>query len=109
MQLPWDSKSRTSSRAQRMEERPRSSDLYHTSRWTRLSRAFRAEHPICAQCLKEGRYTPAEVVDHIIPFPICGESGFYDRNNLQSLCQLHNIEKGNRDKKKIQQWRKENQ
>ena len=109
MQLPWDSKSRTSSSARRMEERPRSSDLYHTSRWTRLSRAFRAEHPICAQCLKEGRYTPAEVVDHIIPFPICGESGFYDRNNLQSLCQLHNIEKGNRDKKKIQQWRKENQ
>ena len=85
-------------------ERPRSAALYHTNSWTRLSRAFRAEHPLCAQCLKEGKYVAAEVVDHITPWPICGREGFYDRRNLQSLCQYHNIVKGNNDKKLIQQW-----
>lgn len=89
-----------------MVERPRSSDLYHTYRWTRLSAAFRAEHPLCAECLKEGRIVPAEVVDHITPYPICGDDGFFDRSNLQGLCSYHNIQKGNHDKKLIQAWRK---
>lgn len=106
MQLPWDSKKRQPMAA-KMTERPRSADLYHTYYWTRLSRAFRAEHPLCAMCLKEGRYTPAEVVDHITPYPICGDNGFFDRDNLQSLCQYHNIEKGNRDKKLITQYKHE--
>ena len=89
-----------------MEGRERSADLYHTYYWTRLSKAWRQDHPLCALCLKEGRITPAEVVDHITPYPICGDSGFYDRDNLQSLCQRHNIEKGNQDKKLIRDWRK---
>lgn len=89
-----------------MESRPRSSDLYHTYYWTRLSKAWRQDHPLCAQCLKEGKIQPAEVVDHITPYPICGDAGFYDRDNLQSLCQQCNITKGNQDKKRIQEWRK---
>lgn len=109
MRLPWDSKNRTPSKAKGMAERPRSADLYHTYYWTRLSKAFRKENPLCALCLKEGRYVPAEVVDHITPYPICGDGGFFDRDNLQSLCQRHNIEKGNQDKKKIQQWRNEHE
>lgn len=103
MQLPWDSKTRPV-RPSKMENRPKSADLYHTYYWTRLSKAWRQEHPLCAQCLKEGRVTPAEVVDHITPYPICGDSGFYDRDNLQSLCQQCNITKGNQDKKRIQDW-----
>jgi len=105
MKLPWDAN--RPARQQHMENRPKSSDLYHTYYWTRLSRAFRAEHPLCAQCLKEGRYTPAEVVDHITPYPICGDSGFFDRDNLQALCGQCNIAKGNKDKKAIQAWKKE--
>ena len=89
-----------------MEDRQRSADLYHTYYWTRLSKAFRAEHPLCAQCLKEGRFVPAKVVDHIIPYPICGDNGFYDRDNLQALCEQCNIAKGNKDKKQIQEWKK---
>ena len=106
MQLPWDTKKPPRGK---MESRPRSSDLYHTYYWTRLSKAFRAEHPLCAECLKAGRYVSAEVVDHIIPYPICGDSGFFDRDNLQSLCQHHNIEKGNKDKKVIQEWKRKHQ
>lgn len=105
MRLPWDSEKRN--RPQHMEGRQRSSDLYHTNRWTRLSRAFRAEHPLCECCRSQGRVKPAEVVDHIIPYPICGETGFYDRSNLQSLCQDCNIAKGNRDKKDIEAWKKQ--
>jgi 5-methylcytosine-specific restriction protein A len=110
MKLPWDSK-RTSDRKVGGYQRERSANPYHTYRWTQLSVAFRSEpdHCICALCLKEGRYTPAQVVDHIIPWPICGEDGFFDRKNLQALCSRHNIDKGNKDKKAIQEWKRRNQ
>jgi len=106
MKLAWDSKARQQQAAGRMAERPRSSDLYHTSRWTRLSRAYRAEHPLCAECLKAGVIKEAEVVDHKTPWPVCGTDGFFDRANLQSLCQTCNIAKGNTDKRIIREWRK---
>lgn len=104
--LAWDSKTRKE-KAQGTYQRERSADPYHSYRWTRLSRVFRAEHPLCAECLKAGRFSPAEVVDHIIPWPVCQD--FFERSNLQSLCQQHNIEKGNKDKKLIAKWRKEHQ
>ena len=104
MRLPWDSQSRGA--AKPSYDRERSAAPYHSYRWTRLSAAFRAEHPLCAECLKAGSFVPAQVVDHITPWPICGERGFFDRKNLQSLCQDCNIAKGNRDKKRIQEWRK---
>ena len=102
MKLPWDSQDYINKRDGRYH-RERSADLYHTSRWTRLSRAYRAMHPLCAQCLKEGRYVSAEVVDHIVPYPVCKD--FFDEHNLQSLCSYHNIEKGNKDKITINQWK----
>ncbi|RHJ78084.1 HNH endonuclease signature motif containing protein [Parabacteroides sp. AM08-6] len=84
--------------------RVRSSDEYHTSRWTRLSRIFRAEHPLCEICKSKGLIRPAEVVDHIIPYPVCGD--FFDSSNWQSLCSKCNVEKGNRDKKIIQEFKR---
>lgn len=105
MQLPWDSKSRPT-RSSKMEGRERSADLYHTYRWTRLSASFRAYHPVCEECRRRGLWVSAEVVDHKTPWPICGEDGFFDMNNLQSLCQACNIAKGNQDKKLIREWRK---
>ena len=104
MRLAWDSNSHASKRAGEYQ-RERSADPYHSYRWTRLSRAFRAEHPLCALCQKEGRITAADVVDHIVPWPVCED--FYDRNNLQSLCEKCNHDKGQRDKKIIAQWRTE--
>lgn len=95
MKLPWDSKAKRMKLAGQYV-RPRSDDPYHTSRWTRLSRAFRAEHPLCAECLRKGIIKEAEVVDHIIPWPVCKD--FYDRSNLQSLCAECNRLKGIRDR-----------
>lgn len=103
MRLAWDSKERAA-KADGKYVRERSSALYHTARWTRLSRIFRAQHPLCEECRKKGVITSAAVVDHIIPFPVCED--FFDRNNLQSLCETCNHAKGQRDKKLIQEWRR---
>ena len=103
MVLAWDSKERKAADCGGYQ-RERSSDLYHTYRWTRLSRAFRQSHPLCAECARIGRLKAAEVVDHIVPFPVCRD--FFDESNLQSLCADCNIAKGNRDKAIIKEWRR---
>ena len=101
--MAWDSKER-----KKLEvggyHRERSNDLYHTFRWTRLSRAFRQSHPLCAECARNGRLKAAEVVDHIVPYPVCRD--FFYEGNLQSLCSDCNIAKGNRDKVVIAEWRR---
>ncbi len=103
MALAWDSKKRKDADSGGYQ-RERSSELYHTYRWTRLSRAFRQSHPLCAECARNGRLKAAEVVDHIVPFPVCRD--FFDESNLQSLCSDCNIAKGNRDKVVISEWRR---
>ncbi len=86
----------------KMEERERSDELYHTRRWTKLSKVFRTEHPLCAECERKGIITPSEVTDHIIPVGLCD---FWEQTNWQALCRKCNIIKGNRDKKKYGQGR----
>ena len=104
MRLPWDSKARIKKSQTYIRER--SADLYHTARWTRLSRAFKASHPLCEECKKKGKITPADVTDHVVPWPICGAEGFFNEDNLQALCHNCNHEKGQRDKKVIQDWKR---
>ena len=104
--LPWDSKARRQ-KATESYVRERSSDLYHTARWTRLSKAFRASHPLCAMCAAKGVIKPAQVADHITPWPVCGLEGFFSESNLQALCSDCNHEKGQRDKALIARWRRE--
>ena len=104
MRLPWDSKARV--KKSQTYVRERSADLYHTARWTRLSRAFKASHPLCEECKKKGKITPADVTDHVVPWPICGAEGFFNEDNLQALCHNCNHEKGQRDKKVIQDWKR---
>jgi len=101
--LPWDAESKVDSHDGRYH-RERSADLYHTAQWTRLSAAFRATHPLCAECQRRGIIKAATVVDHITPYPICKDY-FFDRSNLQALCDECNHEKGQRDKKLIQEWK----
>lgn len=105
MKLVWDSK-RSRSKADGKYVRERSGDLYHTARWTRLSRQWREAHPLCEECRKQGIITEAQVTDHITPWPICGEDGFFDMANLQSLCEACNHAKGQRDKGAIGEWRR---
>ena len=105
--LPWDHPARQE-KSDGHYIRERSADPYHTARWTRLSRAFRAGHPLCAECGRKGIIKPATCVDHIEPWPICADR-FYDITNLQALCDECNHLKGQKDKEKIQEWKRNHQ
>jgi 5-methylcytosine-specific restriction protein A len=60
--------------------------------WHKLKKLYLKKKPLCAQCLAEGRVTPAEVVDHIVPHR--GDySLFWDQNNWQGLCTYHHSRK----------------
>lgn len=87
--------------------RIRSRNEYHTSRWTKESKAFREIHPLCIECKKRGILQPTEVVDHIVPFPVCGD--FWNQENWQPLCKKCNVAKGNRDKKLIEEYKQKHQ
>lgn len=92
---PWSRPREVRTKCERMEDRPTSAPLYHTARWTRESKAFKEQHPLCIMCLDKGIYTPSEVTDHIIPYPL---HDFWDSSNWQALCYKCNIIKGNKDK-----------
>ena len=105
MKLAWDPAARKE-KSDGGYSRPRSDEPYHSSRWTRLSKAFRERHPLCAECEKKGIVKEAECVDHIIPWPVCKD--FFDPGNLQSLCAECNMLKGIRDRELIKRWKLSN-
>lgn len=61
---------------------PRSKKRYG-SEWKRIRNIFIKEHPLCEECRRNGRVTPAEEVHHILPL---GRGGTHDTNNLMALC-----------------------
>ena len=69
----------------------------YTAAWRKASKAFlRDVHPLCRECLKEGRYVKATVVDHIVPHR--GDPNlFWDRNNWQGLCKRCHDKKTRQD------------
>jgi 5-methylcytosine-specific restriction protein A len=108
MKLVWDSQGKMpEKKIDGKYQRERSDWRYHTNRWTRLSRSWRAEHPLCKRCAANGIIKPAQHTDHIVPWPVCGDEGFFSRSNLQSLCADCNNLKGQEDKAVIQRWRRE--
>ena len=68
-----------------IEDRPSSTERGYNSAWQRARQGYLADHPLCVECMKHGRYVKATDVDHIIPH--CGDRElFWDRDNWQSLC-----------------------
>lgn len=66
-------------------------------RWQKASKAFLASHPLCEECLAQGRYTKATVVDHRIPHRGDPEL-FWDRSNWRALCKrCHDRKTGRED------------
>jgi hypothetical protein len=53
-------------------------------RWRKVARLQLAEHPLCANCLKEGKITAAQVADHIVPHR--GDVNLFWQGKLNSLC-----------------------
>ena len=72
--------------------------FYQDHRWKRLREWYMATHPLCEECLFEGRSVPAEHCHHKIPFST-GDSTedkfrlLLDPDNLQALCVRHHQEK----------------
>lgn len=53
--------------------------------WQEASRAHLRRNPLCAECMRKRKLTPATVVDHIRPHR--GDKRlFWDESNWQSLC-----------------------
>lgn len=57
----------------------------YDTRWDRLSVAFRKRNPWCAECLRRGRDTLADVTDHIIPHAERPDLK-HEWKNLAGLC-----------------------
>ena len=67
------------------EENRSSAKLGYGAAWQKARKRFLLSHPLCVECLKEGRYVKATDVDHIIPHR--GDRRlFWDESNWQALC-----------------------
>jgi 5-methylcytosine-specific restriction protein A len=51
--------------------------------WKAIRDRYAALHPLCEECGKEGRLTPAQEVHHILPL---SQGGAHEDGNLMSLC-----------------------
>lgn len=51
--------------------------------WKRIRDRYALEHPLCEQCLKDGRLVPTEEVHHKLPI---SQGGTHARENLMALC-----------------------
>lgn len=79
------------------EEVRSANDRGYNRAWQKARKQYLAAHPLCVQCVAEGRYRKATVVDHIIPHR-GDERLFWDRSNWQPLCKAHHDRKtGNED------------
>ena len=67
------------------------------SRWNKARKRFLEKNPLCAECLKAGRYVKATDVDHIVPHR--GDPKlFWDEGNWQALChRCHSVKTRNED------------
>ena len=85
--------------SQRRKERQQ---LYQMKQWRDLSKWYRMTHPICEECARHGKLSPAEHVHHInSPFDyglseVEKLSRLLHPDNLMAVCQeCHNILHGN--------------
>ncbi|MCU9987091.1 HNH endonuclease [Mobiluncus curtisii] len=51
--------------------------------WRKIRAAYIAQHPLCEDCLAQGKTTPVQEVHHILPLE---HGGNHDFANLRSLC-----------------------
>ena len=72
------------SRYERYERDQKSKRLYNY-RWAKASRAYLNNNPLCVECKKNNKITPARVTDHIVPHK-GNKKIFWDRSNWQPLC-----------------------
>jgi len=67
------------------DRRLNANDRGYDARWRQARKLFLGRNPLCRECMKAGRLTPATVVDHIIPHR-GDQKLFWDESNWQPLC-----------------------
>lgn len=98
--------------------------LIHSKRWSQLSKAYKAAHPFCEECMKRGIWDqPSEEVHHVRPIGsgiTWGEmvSLAFDESNLEALChdchtRIHQAMKRDRNRGKavdggVRSWLRDN-
>lgn len=71
----------------------------YNNKWRKLSKLFLKRNPLCMECKRTGRLTPATVVDHIVPHRGNPEL-MWSEGNWQSLCKrCHDKKTGHYDSK----------
>lgn len=79
---------------ERTDSRAEDRSFYKSGPWRRLRAAFLAEHPLCVDCRKTGRLTPAEHVHHLLERKDRPDLAL-EWDNLQALCPpCHNRKRG---------------
>lgn len=76
--------------------RHHNTEFYRSTAWRKLRAVKLEQKPMCEECLKAGRLTPARMVDHIVPINKGGAR--LDLGNLQSLCNACHARKSAKDK-----------
>lgn len=71
--------------------------LRRGGQWKTLRRSILDATPLCVDCEREGRVTPATEVDHIAPIARRPDLAF-TRSNLQPLCAHHHARKSARER-----------
>ncbi|RAW69306.1 MULTISPECIES: HNH endonuclease [Morganellaceae] len=58
----------------------------YSNRWGHYRLQYLKTYPLCVHCLQQGSYTPASIVDHIIPIQGEADVLFWLASNHQALC-----------------------
>ena len=84
---------------EKVSERQR---VYQSKRWQRLRLYYLSEHPLCEECLAQGKIQEAIDVHHITTFvgAVNAEELAYNYDNLKALCKQCHQKIHNRKHKK---------
>lgn len=68
------------------------SNYYNTLAWRRFRQTYYTEHPVCEECLRHHKITPADDLHHLVPFGngVTEQERwrlFLDPNNVKALCE----------------------
>lgn len=75
-------------RTREPDMRPSAAERGYDARWRRIRMMHLRNHPLCAECLKDGRTEPASEVHHKVPLAAGGD---HSLSNLMSVCRAcHN-------------------
>ncbi|CDG21655.1 Putative holin protein [Xenorhabdus poinarii G6] len=81
---------RETRRQQDKQRGPRTQRGY-SNQWGKYRLMYLKANPLCVMCLKANTYTPATIVDHIIPIDGDSDVLFWPDFNHQSVChRCHN-------------------